>query len=45
MEDHWRAGYRDAGVTLAHPEVLTLPPLADSPAVYDFTNPTNKRPS
>jgi NTE family protein len=45
MEDHWRAGYRDAGLTLAHPEVLTPPPLADSPAVYDFTNLTNKRPS
>jgi NTE family protein len=45
MEDHWRAGYRDAGATLAHPEVLTPPPLADSPAVYDFTHPTNKRPS
>jgi predicted acylesterase/phospholipase RssA len=45
MEDHWRAGYRDAGLTLAHPEVLVPPPLADSPAVFDFTNPTNKRPS
>jgi len=43
MEEHWRAGYRDAGVTLAHPEVLTPPPLADSPAVFDFTK--QKRPS
>lgn len=36
MEDHWRAGYQDAGATLAHPEVLALPPLEQSPAVYDF---------
>lgn len=36
MEEHWRAGYRDAGVTLAHPEVLALPSLEQSPAVYDF---------
>ncbi|MDQ2820326.1 MAG: patatin-like phospholipase family protein [Pseudomonadota bacterium] len=36
MEDHWRAGYDDAGTTLAHPEILTLPLQADSPAVYDF---------
>jgi NTE family protein len=36
MEDHWRAGYEDAGATLAHPEVLALPPLEQSPAVYDF---------
>jgi NTE family protein len=36
MEDHWRAGYDDAGTTLAHPEVLALPPVDQSPAVYDF---------
>jgi NTE family protein len=36
MEDHWRAGYEDAGATLAHPEVLALPTLEQSPAVYDF---------
>jgi NTE family protein len=45
MLDHWRAGYDDAGKTLAHPEVLALPALADSPAVFDFTHPTKKRPS
>jgi len=45
MMDHWRAGYADAGTTLAHPEVLALPALADSPAVFDFTTPTRKRPS
>jgi NTE family protein len=45
MDEHWRAGYRDAGLTLAHPEVLTPPPLADSPAVYDFTHTNHKRPS
>ena len=36
MEDHWRAGYQDAGTTLAHPEILALPPMDKSPAVYDF---------
>jgi len=45
MLDHWRAGYEQAGATLAHPDVLQLPPLAHSPAVFDFTHPTNKRPS
>ena len=45
MLDHWRAGYEQAGTTLAHPDVLQLPPLAHSPAVFDFTHPTNKRPS
>jgi NTE family protein len=37
MEDHWRAGHRDAMKTLAHPEVLTLP--KSGVEVYDFLNP------
>lgn len=36
MNEHWRAGYDDAGVTLSHPKVLALPPIEKSPAVYDF---------
>jgi NTE family protein len=36
MDEHWRAGYMDAGVTLSHPEVLALPLPEQSPAVYDF---------
>jgi NTE family protein len=36
MNEHWRAGYDDAGVTLAHPKVLALPPAEKSPAIYDF---------
>jgi NTE family protein len=36
MNEHWRAGYDDAGVTLSHPKVLALPPAEQSPAVYDF---------
>jgi NTE family protein len=36
MEEHWRAGYDDATVTLAHPEVLALPTLAQGVAIYDF---------
>jgi NTE family protein len=43
MTDHWRAGYDDAGTTLAHPEVLALPAQADNPAVFDFTNLNRKR--
>jgi NTE family protein len=43
MMDHWRAGFADAGVTLSHPEVLSLPALGDSPAVFDFTTPSRKR--
>jgi NTE family protein len=45
MQDHWRAGYDAAGATLSHPEVLALPALADSPAVFDFTKPDKERPS
>ena len=36
MEDHWRAGYRDAKQTLEHPEVLRLPPEPSGVGVYDF---------
>ena len=39
MEDHWRAGHRDAMTTLTHPEVLTLPTTAQAVAVYDFLTP------
>ena len=38
MEDHWRAGHRDALKTLAHPEVLTPPSEAHGVEVYDFTS-------
>jgi NTE family protein len=37
MEDHWRAGHRDAMKTLAHPEVLTRPKTGVE--VYDFLTP------
>ena len=36
MNEHWRAGFDDAGVTLSHPKVLALPPIEKSPAIYDF---------
>lgn len=36
MEEHWRAGYDDATITLSHPEVLTLPTMAQGVAVYDY---------
>jgi NTE family protein len=36
MEDHWRTGYENARDTLAHPEVLALPPELPGLAVYDF---------
>jgi NTE family protein len=39
MQDHWRAGYKDAATTLAHEQVLTLPHVQDSPAIYDFLTP------
>lgn len=41
MQDHWRAGYRDAVTTLAHPEVLKLPKTAVQ--VYDFLTPPRER--
>jgi NTE family protein len=39
MNDHWQAGYADASTTLAHKEVLQLPSIGNSPAVYDFLTP------
>ncbi|QUD89764.1 patatin-like phospholipase family protein [Phenylobacterium montanum] len=43
MEDHWSAGRRDAEITLAHPEVLTLPTAANAVHVYDFITPRHDR--
>jgi len=42
MEEHWRAGYRDATETLKHPEVLVPPVEPDAVKVYDFITPTQK---
>lgn len=42
MEDHWAAGRRDADLTLAHREVLTLPEGSNSVDVYDFISPTSR---
>jgi NTE family protein len=39
MEEHWRAGHRDAVKTLSHPEVLVLPTTAHGVEVFDFTTP------
>jgi NTE family protein len=39
MEEHWRAGYDDATVTLSHPEVLTLSTTEQGVAIYDFLTP------
>jgi NTE family protein len=36
MEDHWRAGYRDAVRTLRHPEVLERPRSRDGIFIFDF---------
>jgi NTE family protein len=36
MEEHWRAGYRDAKRTLLHPEVLQLPGEPSGVAVFDY---------
>jgi NTE family protein len=36
MEEHWRAGYRDAKKTLAHPQVLELPTSPSAVKVFDF---------
>ncbi len=45
MDDHWRAGHRDAVKTLAHPEVLTRPSRAHGVDVYDFTTPHSLGPA
>ncbi len=37
MEEHWAAGKRDAALTLAHPEVTTLPAEPFGVDVFDFT--------
>ena len=43
MEQHWRAGHRDAVKSLSHPEVLELPSRAEGIQVYDFTTPKARR--
>lgn len=45
MEEHWRAGHRDALKTLSHPEVLTLPSAAHGVDVYDFLTPGAQNPA
>jgi len=42
MEEHWRAGYRDAVKTLDHPEVLTLPKNPSAVQVFDFLRATGE---
>jgi NTE family protein len=37
MEEHWRAGHRDATRALDHPETLRLPDDPSGVAVFDFT--------
>ena len=44
MEEHWRAGYRDAHKPLEHPEVLTLPKGASAVRVFDFLRPAAEGP-
>jgi NTE family protein len=39
MEEHWQAGLRAAGRSLAHPEVLVPPRGSQSLKIYDFTTP------
>jgi NTE family protein len=41
MQEHWKAGYRDAKITLTHPEVFKLPKTAVE--VYDFVTPAAER--
>lgn len=43
MEDHWKAGYDNARMTLDHPEVLTRPTDPSGVAVYDFTHPRGEQ--
>lgn len=44
MEEHWAAGRRDAQKTLSHPNTLTLPTLAQSVQVFDFTSEPDSSP-
>jgi NTE family protein len=37
MTDHWQAGYRDALLTLGHPEVLEHPTNAEGISIFDFS--------
>ncbi|HTX48466.1 MAG TPA: patatin-like phospholipase family protein [Caulobacteraceae bacterium] len=39
MEDHWRAGYRDANRTLSHPEVFERPATPSAVKVFDYLDP------
>ena len=44
MEEHWRAGYREAKQTLAHPQVLTLPTGPSEVRVFDYLRPAEEGP-
>lgn len=44
MDEHWRAGYRDAQKTLDHPQVLTLPSGPSAVRVFDFLRPAEEGP-
>ena len=39
MEEHWQAGYRDASITLSHPDVVALPPEPPQVRVFDCLRP------
>jgi NTE family protein len=39
MEDHWRAGYRDAVETLANPDILKRPTTPSAVNVFDLHEP------
>jgi NTE family protein len=43
MRDHWSAGYRDAAMTLDHPEVLERPKNPDGIAIFDFAKPDPRK--
>ncbi len=42
MEEHWKAGYRDAHATLDHKEVLTLPAQPSDVRVFDCLRPPDE---
>jgi NTE family protein len=43
MEEHWRAGYRDAVKTLAQPQVLKRPDSPSAVHVFDFLRAPGER--
>ena len=43
MDDHWRAGYKDASRALRHPNIFERPNHKETVATFDFSKNSSSR--